>query len=181
MYVWEIGCNHTHLHDQIQAAVTLVKGVRKMSPNSIKNFADLQITIFMVLPHMVLCTYITCHHVLLLAMNRGNKCQLLHLSYTYQKVKYFYPISLNCKRSMDILSSINHRKLNNQMYSNLLLFLAANLNECACSFVIRYKFNLCSLSPVCIFQSLCIQNGFKILSREPIQLYQRITTICHRR
>ena len=93
MYVWEMGCNHTHLHDQIQAAVTLVKGVRKMSPNSIKNFADLQITIFMVLPHMVLCTYITCHHVLLLAMNRGNKCQLLHLSYTYQKVKYFSPIS----------------------------------------------------------------------------------------
>lgn len=74
MYVWEMRCNHTHLHDQIQAAVTLVKGVRKMSPNSIKNFADLQITIFMVLPHMVLCTYITCHHVLLLAMNRGNKC-----------------------------------------------------------------------------------------------------------
>ena len=93
MYVQEIGCNHTHLHDQIQAAVTLVKGVRKMSPNSIKNFADLQITIFMVLPHMVLCTYITCHHVLLLAMNRGNKCQLLHLSYTYQNLKYFYPIS----------------------------------------------------------------------------------------
>ena len=137
MYVWEMGCNHTHLHDQIQAAVTLVKGVRKMSPNSIKNFADLQIPIFMVLPHMVLCTYITCHHVLLLAMNRGNKCQPLHLLNTYQKMKCFSPISYIIKlQTLKMWNICNvqhqpiHSKFNNQMYSNLLLFLAANFNKC---------------------------------------------------